>query len=259
MSSYTITLNELVQLYAKGQGSSLAEKIEIARKSIFDFVYPVLDETHKKDFETKFIRKFFMREIGYETEMLFKFNLENWLSLNMPYWNKMIESEITYDGVNPLKNSLMDVTHNKKNDGSQTNSSDIDFQHDSNTGNDTTVSNSSDSFNRNLESTTPDNRLSITTQDGKGVIEYATGITEDVDKTSSTQSTHSGGTNSSTETKKQSANSSMNENEDFSQHREGKIGVQTYAKMMTEHRNALLRIENNIFNEMSRDLFMLVY
>jgi hypothetical protein len=262
MSSYTLQLREYIEQVTQDINSlSISDRIEAGRKQLFDFDYPVIDETHKKDFETKFIRKFYMREIGYETEGLFKFNLETWLTLNMPYWNKMIESEITYDGVNPLKNSLMDVTHNKKNDGSQTNSTDSNFQHDSNTGNDTTVNQSGNSFNRDLSSSNPDSRLQITTDNGNGTstIEYASTIDENSANETSTQSSHSGGNNSATETKNQSSNSSMNENEDFSQHREGKIGVQTYAKMIQEHRQSLLRIENDIFKEMSRDLFMLVY
>jgi hypothetical protein len=258
MSRYTIKLGDYINLFSLDQPTSIPDKIEKGRTKLFDFDYPIFDEEYRQTFETHFIRNFYMREIGFETEELFKFNLENWLIINMPYWNNMFESELTYNGVNPLKNSLMDVTHTKKNDGSQSSSSDQNFQHDSNTGNDVSVNHTNSSFNRNLESDNPDSRLNLTTQDGKGVIEYASSITEDSQNNTASETTHSGGKNSSTEKTNQSGKSNVNNVEDFSQHREGKIGVQTYSKMIQEHRQALIRIENMIFKEMNQ-LFMLIY
>jgi hypothetical protein len=90
------------------------------------------------------------------------------------------------------------------------------------------------------------------------VIEYASSITEDSQNNTASETTHSGGKNSSTEKTNQSGKSNVNNVEDFSQHREGKIGVQTYSKMIQEHRQALIRIENMIFKEMNQ-LFLLIY
>jgi hypothetical protein len=254
-------LREYIESFSYDNIDSLStsELIENGRTKLFDFNYPIFDENYRKDFETHFIRKFYMREIGFETEGRFKFELENYLIVNMPYWNNMFKSELDYSDKNPFANSLMDTTHTTKNNGTTTGSNSGNFQHDSSTGNDVTVNRTDSGFNRELESDTPDSRLAITTtNDGTGVIEYASSINENSQSGTSTETNHSGGTNSATETTSQTNDLTVNNQEDFSQHREGKIGVQTYAKMLQEHRQAFIRIENQIYNEM-QELFMLIY
>jgi hypothetical protein len=279
MSKYTTELRQYIESFSHYNQNpfpiSHNEKIEIGRKKLFDFDYPIFNENYRKDFETHFIRKFYMKEIAFETMGLFKFHLETWLNINMPYWNKMFESEILESQYNPLANSKMDVTHNKTNNVKQNGTSDLTGHNTSNgsrTNNATTGSDSTDtftgnSFNRDLESDNPDSRLSITeNSNGTGVIEYASKINENSGNESSSRTNHSGGTNSSTEndsqtsdnTVSQNSNSTVDDTENFIQHREGKIGVQTYAKMIQEHRQIFLRIENQIFNEM-QELFMLIY
>jgi hypothetical protein len=256
MSNYTIRLREILEMYTPVSATT-KDLIEEARPKLFDFDYPIFDENYRKIFETKFIRNFLMREIGFETEGLFKWRLENYLTLNMTYWNKMFESELMV--YNPLQNAMMDVTHNKKNDsGSQSNATQTN-QHDSTTGADTNSTVSGNQFNRNLESNNPDKRLALTSNgDGTGVIEYASSIDESLGNDSRTSSAHTGGNNSSTDTSNSNANSSINETEDFIQHRVGKIGVQSFPKLIQDHRDALLRIETMIFDEM-QELFMLIY
>jgi hypothetical protein len=257
MSSYTMELREYIdELLVPESIPTINDKLEKARKLIFNFDYPIFDQDYKPIFERHFLRNFYMREIGYETEGLFKFYLENWLSINMPYWNKMFESELLV--YNPLQNSLMDVTHTKKNDGNTKGTNNSTAKNDSLSGNDSNSTVTDNSFNRSLESNNPDSRLAITTQDGKGVIEYASGINEETNTNSTSTTNHSGGSNSSTSSGSVNTNSTINEVEDFVQHRAGKIGVQTFPKMIQEHRQALLRIEKQIFEEMNQ-LFMLVY
>jgi hypothetical protein len=257
MSSYTIQLGDYLSELTYEKGSlPLREKIESARKKLFDFDYPIFDYAYKPIFETHFLRNFYTREIGFETEGLFKFYLENWLQINMPYWNKMFESELLV--YNPLENSVMDVTHTKKNDSNQTGSSESQNDSTGTTGNSSTSNRSENGFTRQLESNTPDNRLAITTQDGKGVIQYASNIDENSENRSGTTSTDVNGNNSSSQKGNVTASSTTNDIEDFIQHRAGKIGVQTFPKMIQEHRNSLLRVEKMIFDDMN-ELFMLVY
>jgi hypothetical protein len=253
MSSYTTQLKTIIESPTQFQtGLSTRDKIELGRKTLFDFDYPIFNEAYRKDFETHFIRHFYMREIGAETEGLFKFNLETWLLINMPYFNKMFESElIEYD---PLTNSKASSTHNKTLDRGQTDTR-------STTGNTTSEETqdqtaTSENFNRSLESDTPDNRLAITTNDGEGVIEYASKIDEDKLTGNSTQNSTSNNTQDSTID--DTLNRNINDTETFEMSREGKIGIQTYAKMIQEHRSAFLRIEKQMFDEM-QELFMMVY
>ena len=115
MSTYTTQLATLVEQPTQHiKGLTYDQRIEAGRKILFDFEYPMFDERYKAVFERHFIEHFYEREIGFETEYLFKRRLKNWLNLNMGYWSKMFESEsIKFD---PLINSRVDVKHTKKND-----------------------------------------------------------------------------------------------------------------------------------------------
>ena len=127
MATYTTPLRVLIEQATQyEEGLSWNERIEVGRKKLFDFDYPFFDEDYKRQFETNIIRKFYMREIGFETENLFKFQLETWLNINMPYFNQLLESEkMKFD---PLMNSYMETAHKKKNDREQNDLRNIDSE-----------------------------------------------------------------------------------------------------------------------------------
>lgn len=249
MASYTMQLREYIEQASQDEILSTREKIEKGRTKLFDFDYPIFDSSYKNVFETHFIRNFYMREIGFETEGLFKFHLETWLVINMPYFNKLFESELkTFD---PLMNYKMDITNNKTVNRNQTQDSTTDGTNNSTS---TGITNS-DSFGRNLESNNPDSRLAITTQDGAGVIQYASGIDEATKKTTNDSTGEVNDTTNVTGT----ATATLNEIEDYIESKVGKIGNQSYSSMIKEYRETFLRIEKKIFSEMNKELFMLVY
>ncbi|AYJ76467.1 lower collar protein [Bacillus phage TBA3] len=293
MSSYTMQLRTYIEMWSQGEtGLSTAEKIEKGRPKLFDFNYPIFDESYRTIFETHFIRNFYMREIGFETEGLFKFHLETWLMINMPYFNKLFESElIKYD---PLENTRVGVKSNTKNDTDRNDNRDVKQDLTSNgtsstdakqndtsktTGNEKSSGSGSitdDNFKRDLNADTADDRLQLTTKDGEGVLEYASQIEEHNEnkkrdtKTNNTTDTTSNTTGTSTldsdsktsnkanTTSNDKLNSQINSVEDYIEDRVGKIGTQSYARLVMDYREALLRIEQRIFNEM-QELFMLVY
>jgi len=104
MATYTMQLGSYIEMFSQRQeGISINDKIEIGRKHLFNFDYPIFDNAYRKEFETNFIKNFYIREIGFETEQLFKMRLETWLNINMGYYNNLFESETwEYD---PLQNS----------------------------------------------------------------------------------------------------------------------------------------------------------
>ena len=329
MASYTLQLRTYIEGFSQyDEGLSLKEKIEIGRQHLFDFDYPIFDEAYRKVFETNLIRNFYMREIGFETEELFKFYLENFLVVNMPYYNKMWQSElIDYD---PLINSEMQSTENVQKDKGRTDVKDrtdisntlgeasnveatdstitdnststvsgtesVDTSNVEDVTSSSTGTSSSDktNFDRKISSNNPDSRLQLTAEDGVGVIEYANEIdenrgtgTENTDTTSSgtgkVKNTGSVGTTSSSTTTNsgtsdnvgtvttnsdskvdstvnsdETLTSNINEIEDYIQHRKGKIGAVSYSKLLMEYRQALIRVEKIIHNDM-QELFMLVY
>jgi hypothetical protein len=249
-------LREYIEMWSQNETLSIRDQIEKGRTKLFDFDYPVFDPNYKKVFETHFIRKFYMREIGVETEGLFKFNLESWLVVNMPYFNKLFESElIQFD---PLTNTKLDETYKKTSDKNATQDSQTDGTNISHQDVDSTGSLIADNFDRQLESDNPDSRLTISSNDGEGVIEYAKSIKENNENNHSSTNSNTTTESSDTTSVTGNATSVINETEDYIQSRMGKVGDQTYSKMLNEYRQSFLRIENTIFNEM-QELFMLVY
>jgi hypothetical protein len=261
MSDYTAELRDYIEQYQNSiVPLNTSDLIEAGRPNLFDFNYPIYDPVYKSVFETHFIRKFYLREIGFETFGLFKFQLETWLLVNMPYFNKLFESELL--AFDPLKNSEINSTYTKKNDqaqNDQSNSTNNRTSSGSTNGSSDTALNDDD-FERILESTNPDTRLALTASNGQGVIEYASSIKEQNVNNSKTENSNASSTSNETDdsTLSNTLTSTVNNIEDYIQYRAGKIGVQTYSKMLTEYRDVLLRIEATIFNEMN-ELFMLVY
>jgi hypothetical protein len=293
MASYTMELRDVLATLLDFDGvdvSALNTKdlIEQGRGKLFNFEYEIFDPNYKAVWETNFIRNFYFREIGFETEDLFQFQLESWLRINMPYFNKMFQSELL--DFDPLVNSDMktDTTTNKNSDSTvnvtsnsdntKTNHQQIDGTENQNvngTDNQTVNGTQNDTtFTRELENNTPDTRLAITTLDGAGVIEYASSITEntgkgsntttnDVDRTmtndiDTTKSNTVDGNNTDKTTVTGETTNNITDVETYVSNRTGKVGSVTYSQMLIEYRQSLVRIENRMFAEMQQ-LFMLVY
>lgn len=269
MATVTMPLRAYIEHWSQDQlNLSTKERIEIGRPKLFDFPYPFFDDDYKPVFETNFIRHFYMRDIGYETESLFKLKLEDWLHLNMPYFNNLFESELLE--FDPLLNSEMNVEHTKTNDKEQSDDRNLTGSTESDgtltsTSNQTTNENiADDNFKRDIFADTPDTRLGLTTQDGSGILEYASTIEEDSEKSQRDRDLETNATSNDTTsldtsvTQNDTLVSNISELEDFVQKRVGKIGVQTYSKMLQEYRETFLRIERDIFNEM-RVLFYGLY
>ena len=230
--------------------------------------YPIYDEAYRKDFETHFIRYFYMKHIGFETASLFKMELETWLIINMPYYNRMFESEnIKFD---PLVNTALTVKNDKQIDNTR------DFESENNatttrsiddetvTDTNTTSNGEDDNFNREIFANTPNNRLTLTTMDGEGILEYASTITENNSNSKNANTTDSNGkTIANTKMNQADINGTTNNTtsqllEDSTYTKVGKIGVGSYSKMISEYRATFTRVENKIFKEMS-DLFLQIY
>lgn len=288
MATYTMQLREIIERAVESERdyytSSNNDIIEKGRKQLFNFDYPIFDENYRKVFEKHFIRTFYMREIGFETEGLFKFQLETWLQVNMPYFNKLFESErITY---NPLANTIMQRKRNTGKDTERTDKRKTDDETESTTeteGDEKTTNESkettkddsetkADNFNRTLDQNTPDSRLEISTENGEGTIEYASNIQESMDdnkqQTKSDSTTEQEGTSNRDENETidyessskgtDDLDSKINETSDYLENEIGKIGEISYPELIQKHRDAFLRVEGEIFREMNQ-LFMLVY
>ena len=125
MSKYTTELRFICESLANNDisvdNTGVNNVIEVARQKIFDFDYNIFDDSYKPVLETKILRHYYFREIGFETYGLFKFHLQTKLNEIMPYYNQMYKSELI--NFNPLyevdllrtKDNTNDKTENKTN------------------------------------------------------------------------------------------------------------------------------------------------
>lgn len=85
MSQYTTQLRWIIENSTKP--GTVTERCTEAAPKIFNFNFPFYDESKRLDFEVMFLRHYYMQEICAETAGLWKLFLEDWLNVNMPYWN----------------------------------------------------------------------------------------------------------------------------------------------------------------------------
>ena len=130
--------------------------IEKARPSIFSFEYPIFSEAYKETLEHKFLRHYYMQEIGLETVGQWKLKLEDKLNLIMPYYNQLYESALLkiepFNDVDYKRESVTDTNGTGTTNG-QTN----------------TTTTSTDVVNSNLteNSTVTSNSENVTNENGK--------------------------------------------------------------------------------------------
>ena len=129
MSKYTITIKDIVNSYnLLDDIKTIDEKLDTAREYIFDFNYPVIDESTKKRIEIAILKHYYFREIAFETVGIFKIKLNDRLNLIMNRSNALYEKQDLT--LSPYINSYLSETGinngvsntNTKNDDWQTTS-----------------------------------------------------------------------------------------------------------------------------------------
>lgn len=116
MSHYTTEVRYICEATAGLDNSegfnSIDTILDNSVDDIFNFDYPIFDETYRKPLNKKILRHFYTREIGEETVGLWKLRLQQTLNEIMPYYNKLYETELME--INPLYNVDLKTTGNSK-------------------------------------------------------------------------------------------------------------------------------------------------
>lgn len=98
MSKYTTEVRFICETAAGLDTSegylSVNQIIKAALPSVFDFDFPIFDESYRNVLETKILKHFYTREIGLETVGLWKLKLETKLNEIMPFYNQLYKSEL---------------------------------------------------------------------------------------------------------------------------------------------------------------------
>lgn len=227
MSKYTTEVRFICENYAGYDESvgynDVEHVIDSARSKIFDFTYPIFNNSYKKTLETKILKHYYTREIGFETVGLWKLKLNMKMNEIMPFYNKLYESELLeFDPFNDVHKT---VTHQ----GTDSGTSSVDSE----------VVAETDAEDWNLFSDTPQG--GVTGVDDETYLTNATKVTNDDTVTTTTDMDES----------------HANENQ-WTEVVTGKQGTASYAKMLEELRNTFLNIDMMIIKDLA-PLFMGIY
>lgn len=122
MSKYTTEVRYICEEYFGANVSlnypSVNEIIEKALPKIFDFNFPIFDENYRTVLESKIIKHFYTREIGFETVALWKLKLQTKMQEIMPLYNQYYESALLK--YNPLQTMNITTKSNRTTDSTST-------------------------------------------------------------------------------------------------------------------------------------------
>lgn len=148
MSKYTTELRYICENYAAEQesvdGMGVSDVIALALPKIFDFDFPIYDESYRSVIETKIIKHYYTREIGLETVGLWKLKLETKMNEIMPFYNNLYK--VAGEEFNPFGNVDLVTKRLSEDEGDRN-------ELGKNTGTETTDTTGNTSTNENVDST----------------------------------------------------------------------------------------------------------
>lgn len=120
MSKYTTEVRYICEHFSGLSESVGYDDVEQVIKNclpkVFDFNFPIFDESYRTVLETKILRHYYTREIGLETVGLWKLKLNTKLNEIMPFYNQLYKSELIE--FNPLYD--VELTRERKVEGTGT-------------------------------------------------------------------------------------------------------------------------------------------
>ena len=236
MANYTMTINDC---------------LNNPLTPMFNFEYPfyIDDEEAKAKFEEKFMLYYWNCEIGFETFARFQKALQARLTIKMPYYQQLYETELACQDINFLLNKDLRET----------------FTREINTENETSGTNSAKqtSINEsslNQEGTTTNTHKESSISDGVStsslVDGYLTGASSDNGSNSTSGTSNSSDNLTSEGTLSQTENGKTVEKTDLLS--QGNIGITSSAELLQKWREVLINIDEIIIED-CRDLFMKIY
>lgn len=287
MAKYTTEVRTICESYSgltASVGYSQIEKvIEKSKEKIFDFDFPIFDESYRSVIETKILKHFYTREIGLETVGLWKLKLNVKMNEIMPYYNQMYKSALLEF------NPLYDVDVTRKHEGANTGDknsvetngetsgvsevySDNENTEKSSKGtNNGSVSNTSENNTNHLDkySDTPQGSVSDLTNGT-----YLTNAREITDNESSKTDSKSSNDSQLNENEVRKNNreskrtvnrnltgekkESLKNTEQYLETVKGKQGTESYSKLLQEYRETFINIDMLVIEELT-DLFMNIW
>lgn len=285
MSRYTTEVRFICESAAGLEESkgfdNVDEIIETAAPRVFNFDFPIWDESYRLALEKKILRHYYTREICAETVGLWKLWLSDRLNMIMPYYNKMYESTLLQ--FNPLYDVDVTREHQGESEGTSSGTS-TNSTTGSSTMNQTdngggtvqdsgSVVNSSDNYNDwRLFSDTPQG--GITGVENASIIQDSS-LADYAYLTTAENDIHNGGTHvsgqgsntrtrntidttsrtgSSTEASNGTTTGAVTNTDEYVERVFGKQGTKSYSNMLLEFRKTIINIDAMVIEEL-KDLF----
>lgn len=259
MAKYTTEVRSICETNAGSlvqEGASVDEIIEASKASIFNFDFPVFEETYRGIIETKILKHYYTREIGLETVGLWKLKLNTALNEIMPYYNQLYESTLLQF------NPFYDVDYTRKHTGTAT--TDDTISRTETKTNTKTDQGTQSATNTNVVDGTTVDKFSDTPQGSIDLMDvsanaYLTNLRKVDNDTTTTDNgslTHSS-TVADTGSNTVAGTNGRDFAEAFTEEIKGKMGTQSYAKLLKEFRETFLNIDELLVNdEKIQRLFM---
>lgn len=252
MSQFTMELRRvceaLVGYTRPEEYPEIDSLISKARPLIFDFKYPIFDESYREVIETKIIQTYFFREICDVPVARWKMFLKQTMFNIMPYYNKLYESEQL--AFNPLFTVDYKRDYTRNQDKTE-NGESLENINGNTEINSTTDQNNTVIRNESLaHSDTPQGslqKLSEGTYMSSGDINTYT--TTDSGKTTASSNTDNTQTNKINNTQK------ANTTEGYVENITGKNDSKSYSQLIMEYRDSLLNIDMMLIEELKTLFF----
>ncbi len=264
MSKYTTEVRFICEQFSglseSAEYSDVEQVIKKCLPKVFDFQFPIFDESYRSIIETKILRHYYTREIGLETVGLWKLKLNTKLNEIMPYYNKLYKSELIE--FNPLYD--VELTRERKVEGSGTKNTKNSENRDGNNRTENTQNN-----NANVRENGGDRHTATNMADGtqnqntsgngtnmysdtpQGAItdlqagKYLTNAT--IDSASTNENEYSSSLDGTSDT-------ILSNTEDYLEKVIGSNGGESFSRRLTEYRSTFINIDMMIVNELE-DLF----
>ena len=250
MSKYTTEVRFICEVNSGLNESVGYSKIEDvitgAMPKIFDFDFPIFDESYRSVLERKILKHFYTREICEETVGLWKLRLNTRLNEIMPYYNKLYKSELL--NFNPLyTDNLKRERTTKLNSKRET---------DNNGEVNTTNNYNSQESRSGTDNNNGSDLYSDTPQGSLSGVESGTYLTNARKTNETTTSSSNTSNNSSTNGKvvnSENGSDNFNSTEDFLESVSGYAGVNA-SDLLKKYRETFLNIDMMIIDNLE-DLF----
>lgn len=287
MSKYTTELRFICENAAglkESEGyNNVGAIIQKSIPSVFNFEFPIFDETYRNVICTKILKHYYTREISEETVGLWKLRLDTRLNEIMPYYNQLYKSELLE--FNPLYDTDLTTRHNAQKDETTKKSEE---ESENRTGSNeytksvaddaTTVNATKTSDSENGTTTNNDTRKELYSDTPQGSLQnvenetYLTNARKIIDSKSETRANTSNGESSTSTSYKDSltdtgdgsfkedrditrnGNVQLNSTDEYVNAVSGKSGGASYSKLLEEFRKTFLNIDMMVIEELS-DLF----